>query len=202
MAELLKTPNTRGDGWSKVALVQSLEWAEYATDQVVVKTQRDYHCRPLWNALRKTPLVRREQRALIRLRALGIAVPLVLEYKVANDEAVLVTSFIENAQALDEALNSAPTQRLATLGSAARLVGQLHRTRWTHGALYPVHILITHAETVPKAHLIDLEKAKYLGNRTADLARFWRHVDGVSVDERNHFEQVYAGVLAGEVDTA
>lgn len=200
MAELLKPPNTRGEGWSKVALVDSAElpqgvnWAgRKPLQRVVVKTQWQYYCRPLWNGLRKTPLVRREQRALKRLGELGVAVPVVLHYSEESSMATLITSFIEGAQPFDEALNTLPQTRLAIVGCVAELIARLHRSRWVHGALYPAHILVTQSDNQPHAHLIDLEKAKYRGKRQSDLDRFWRYAGFLSAAERKHFEQVYEG---------
>ena len=93
-------------------------------------------------------------------------------------------------------MRAAPQRRSAILAGVAVLVGRLHNTRWVHGALYPQHILITQTQTRPKAHLIDLEKAKYLGNRRADLARLWRHTDFVTPQERTEFESLYDAVTA------
>lgn len=199
MSEFLKTPNTRGDGWSKVALQDASKWSEKKSGRVVVKTQRQYYCRPLWNGLRKTPLVRREMRALTRLHQRGVAVPEVLHYSEAKVngaiEAVLVTRFIDEALSFRDALVQYPEHRLIIVSRVATLIAQLHRVRWVHGALYPIHILITELQAQPPApvvHLIDLEKAKFLGNRQADLARFWRYGHFLSSAERQHFEQIYA----------
>lgn len=201
MTDLLKPPNTRGDGWSKVRLIETAKWSETGSRQVIVKTQQRYYCRPLWNGLRKTPLVRRELRALKQLRKIGVAVPEVLHYSQDQTEATLVTAFIKEAQSLDVAWRTRPGQHKAILAEVAQLIAQLHRARWVHGALYPAHILITQSEARPPgphAQLIDLEKAKYLGNRQADLDRLFRHAKFLDDPQRSYFSRVYESAMAGK----
>jgi len=203
MSELLKKPNTRGEGWSKVALQDASEWGEHKAGRVVVKTQRQYYCRPLWNGLRKTPLVRREMRALIQLHQLGISVPEVVHYAETvvegAVEAVLVTEFINGALSFRDAIEQYPESRPEVIARVATLIAQLHSTRWAHGALYPIHILITGVDLQqpnPEVHLIDLEKAKFLGSRRADLARFWRYGHFLNASEREQFERDYKEAMA------
>ncbi len=197
MSSLLKQPNVRGAGWSRVSVSSTDRWLEYSNSQVVTKTQCRYYCRPVWNGFRRTPVVRREMRALLALRAKGVAVPLVLNYEEVGEESTLVSSFIENSLGFDEALKQPGAMRTEILSSVARLIGRLHRSRWVHGALYPIHILITEWSNEPRAHLIDFEKARYLGSRRRDLERFWRYGGMLSAAERVIFTEAYTRSLAG-----
>ena len=192
---LLKSPNERGDGWSKVELIETDRWADQQIHRVVVKTQYRYDCRPLWNALRKTPRVHRECRALQKLRRGGVAVPKVLSYSYDGTEAVLITDYVEGGLSLDKALGLEGVDRDTIISAVAIEIGRLHRIRWTHGALYPAHLLITEPLQQPRVHLIDLEKAKYLRNQAQDLYRFWRYAHFISATERTLFESVYQNTL-------
>ena len=196
MEQLLKEPNVRGEGWSKAAVVSPAPSQNLSTSRVVVKTQHQYFCRPLWNAFRKTPLVRREFRAINALVQKGVAVPLVISYEESDEEACLVTTFVENSQALDAALTAPDAKRGPVVTSVAQAIARLHRAGWTHGALYPDHLLVVNASSEPVTYLIDLEKARKWGSVKRDMKRFSRYRTLFTESEQKLFDTEYAKELA------
>jgi hypothetical protein len=104
---------------------------------------------------------------------------------------------VPDAQPLDVALSAPGTDRNAILRCAARIIGRLHNAGWSHGALYPHHILITCSKGA-SATLIDLEKARRNPlKRAKDLQRFWRHAPAMSDSERALFDAEYFSARRG-----
>lgn len=191
METALKPPNIRGPGWSKVVTTSPSSFQNLSTRSVVVKTQYEYYCRPIWNAFRKTPLIHREMRALLALMRAGVAVPAVLAYEETPGQSSLTTTFIDNAASFDAALIAPGADRLRIIGSVARAIAHLHNTRWTHGALYPGHLLVVNANTEPTVYFVDLEKAKKWGSVSRDLRRFARYCPPFKDDEQTVFDSEY-----------
>jgi len=188
---LLKEPNVRGAGTSTVRSEPSDSWPEIGGNAVIAKLQSDYYCRPLWNWGRRTPVVRRECRALIGCRSAGVHVPLVVEYRETAAGAELITSVIPNALHLDEAVERYPDQRARIVRNAGFEIGKMHRARWTHGALYCMHILVC-PETDFRVYLIDLEKGRRSWRAGRDLARFERHNTYLTEQDWADFRAGYA----------
>jgi len=187
---LLKEPNVRGTGTSTVHTSAGTSWPEIGNNAVVTKVQSEYFCRPLWNWGRRTPLVRREHRALLACRAAGVHVPLVVDYRETPAGAELVTTLIPDALNLEVALERYPAERSRILYAVGCEIGKLHRARWTHGALYGAHILVC-PEYDFRVYLIDLEKGRRSLRARRDLARFQRHNAYLTEQDWVSFRQGY-----------
>lgn len=188
----IKPPQSRaGKGSSAVYLEAAADWGA-GPGRVYVKRQDAYYCRPVWRLFRKTPMLRRELRGLRACRRLGIEVPEVISYQEDDTRSVLVLAEVHDALPLQTALAGAGSERMRIVGNVARAIGRLHRGGWSHGALYPDHLLVgpgpEHTVTV-----IDLEKARHSPlRRRSDLERFWRHArHHLNPAEIEHFDQAY-----------
>lgn len=192
--ELVKPAQSRrGRGSSYVTV--SLPNAD--GPRVFSKHQTDYWCRPIWRAFRRTPLLTRELRALRACAELGINVPEVISYSEKGIQSRLELVEVVHSAPLDEALDEQGADRNAILKCTARIIGRLHHAGWSHGALYPHHILIN-TTVLPSATLIDLEKARRNPFRLGrDLQRFWRHAPAMSDSERAGFDAEYTSARRG-----
>lgn len=189
---LLKPPNIRGNGYSMVEKIVTNDYVEHGIQHVIRKFQVNYTSRPIWNFFRATPKVRRELRALEALRRCGLNVPLVLAYRANGTKAELITSFIEHAVPYAELLPVVEdSKRRLIIEAIADLIGELHNCRWTHGSLGPPHILISGWQRRPKAHLIDLEKAKQFASASRDLKRFKKYSTVFTASDHRVFDQRY-----------
>jgi tRNA A-37 threonylcarbamoyl transferase component Bud32 len=195
-SQLLKEPNTRGDGISTVRRIGGEEWPEIGASQVVSKIQCGYYCRPIWNLCRRTPLVARERRALLGARNAGVRVPLVLDYRRTPAGSELITTLISDALPLDQAVAQFPEQRKEILRLVGREIGKLHRARWTHGALYADHILVT-PQAGFRVYLVDLEKGRRSLRAGRDLDRFLRHNSYLNAEDLVIFRSSYAAARRG-----
>jgi tRNA A-37 threonylcarbamoyl transferase component Bud32 len=189
-ADLLKSPNVRGRGISTVRRESGDAWPEIGGNDVIVKVQRGYDCRPLWNWGRRTPVALRERRALLGCRAAGVHVPLVLDYRQTEGGVELTTTVVPDALTLDVALERHPDRRSRILANAGREIGKLHRARWTHGALYCDHILVCPHRDF-RAYLIDLEKGRRSLRADRDLARFERYNSYLTEADLSDFRRGY-----------
>lgn len=189
--ELVKPPQSRrGQGLSWVTVEPAADW-QAGSGRVFVKNQQGYWCRPVWRLFRRTPLLLRELRGLHACQRMGVAVPQILDYQDDGCCARLILAEVTHSQPLDEALARNDADRETIISRAAQLIGRLHRAGWSHGALYPHHILIGRDED-RTATLIDLEKARRNPfKRGADLARFWRHAPALSESEKAQFASHY-----------
>lgn len=192
--ELVKpVQSRRGRGSSFVTVSQP----PAGGDRLFTKHQSDYWCRPVWRAFRRTPLLRRELRALRACARLGISVPVVLSYEDDGTQTRLQLAEVSQALPLDEALNAGTADRSAIISCTAQIIGALHHAGWSHGALYPHHILID-TRTGASATLIDLEKARRNPlKRGRDLQRFWRHAPVITDAERVLFNTEYRKARRG-----
>ncbi len=191
----VKPPQSRGGkGVSAVYLEPAARWGS-GTGRVYVKRQEGYFCRPAWRAFRRTPTLRRELRGLIACGRLEVPVPAVVAYREDGLRAELVLQEVPGALPLDQALDRHGRDRAAILDDLATVIARLHRGGWTHGALYPDHILVR--DRVLDVVLIDLEKARRSRlRRRSDLDRFWRHNGQLMSDrETVHFRRHYRDAL-------
>lgn len=195
--ELVKPPQSRrGEGLSYVTIESAADW-QAGSGRVFVKHQQDYWCRPIWRVFRRTPLLLRELRGLKACQRMGIEVPRIVAFQNDGVQSKLILTEVVNAQPLDEALARSEVDRSAIINRAAELIGRLHRGGWSHGALYPQHILISRNDD-HRATLIDLEKARHNPfKRKADLARFWRHCPALTDSEQAQFNTRYWRVKKG-----
>lgn len=190
-----QTRKRRGPGSSQVYLESGEIWGT-ASGRVYVKRQHAYTCRPIWRLFLKTPTLRREVRALACCRQLGIRVPRVVLYREEGEYAQLVVEEIDGALPLDRALNEPGADRVAIVANVASVIGSLHGAGWSHGALYPDHILVGLGPDY-KVTLIDLEKARQSRfNRRVDLNRFWRYHTMLNSREIYAFKNHYYAMLA------
>lgn len=190
-SELVKPPQSRrGQGLSWVTVEPAADW-QAGSGRVFVKHQQGYWCRPIWRQFRRTPLLLRELRGLKACQRKGIEVPRIVDYQDDGIDSLLILVEVANAQPLDEALARTDADRGTIISRTAQLIGRLHRAGWSHGALYPQHILISRNDDC-QATLIDLEKARRNPlKRGADLARFWRHAPALSEAEKAQFASHY-----------
>ena len=197
---LLKEPNLRGTGTgtSTVERSSGAPWPESGGNDVVIKVQTGYYCRPLWNWCRLTPVAGRERRALLACRAAGVHVPRVIAYHERADGAELVTSLIPDALHLDAALERFSAQRAQILFNAGGEIGKLHRAGWTHGALYGEHLLVCPDRDF-RVYLIDLEKGRRSLKAGRDLARFQRRSPYLSDEDLADFRRGYESARRGEL---
>jgi tRNA A-37 threonylcarbamoyl transferase component Bud32 len=140
---------------------------------------------------RKTLVLEREVRGLNAFRELGVQVPQILSFQKPDNHGDLVLSEISGARPLDQALAEEPSGpgRGEIIGNLARVVGALHQKRWTHGALYPAHILVAADNSIS---LIDLEKAKRSFRlRRKDLERFFRYAGFLEKADIELFKREY-----------
>lgn len=167
---LLKAPNVNRGGRSVV--VRGPLGSSPEVGDVISKIQDGYYCRPLWNGFRRTPLVRRELRALQAFHAAGVHVPEILSYEQSGERARLVTQLVDGLH-LKAALDRHPDARARILINVGREIGKAHRAAWTHGALYDSHILVSPDRDF-RVCLVDLEKAHRSLRMRRDLARLVR----------------------------
>jgi predicted Ser/Thr protein kinase len=180
-ARALDAPNRRGDGTSTAAVVEAVAWPlAPTTGRVFLKRQQAFFCRPVWNAFRRTPTLRRERRFLERARAIGISVPTIVYYREGtNDRAILAVEEVADSVDFEQALAAADaTSRVHVLERVGDALAALHTARIVHGALYPKHILVG-VDALHRVTLIDFEKGraaigKQRGSRL-DLDRLARH---------------------------
>ena len=193
-AELVKPPQSRRSGGvSSVYLEPGARWG-LEGQRIYVKCQTDYFCRPPWRGFLATPTLRREVRALRAWRALGIPVPVVVAYRQQGLRAELALAEVQGGVPFDEAMARPDADRRTLVIQLARVVGRLHRSGWTHGALSSEHILVNPDDGT--ITFIDLEKAKRSRRlRRRELERFWRHSDCFRADERALFEAEYSDAL-------
>ena len=187
-------PNRRRGGMSRTGVANSCDWPELATTgRIYVKRQEAFYCRPVWNAFRRTPTLRREHRFLLYCAANGIAVPRVLGYAERGDRSLLILAAIEHTQELGRALEERATEREEILDHTLNLLKRLHHARVRHGALHPKHLLVD--ERRLDVWLIDLEKARRATTRRRaaepDLAQFFRHAPFLTQAERTRFRDAY-----------
>ena len=190
-AELVKPPQSRrGQGLSWVTVEPAVDW-QAGPGRVFVKHQQGYWCRPIWRLFRRTPLLLRELRGLRACQRMSVRVPEIVDYQDDGLCSTLILAEVSNSQPLDEALARHDADREAIISHVAQLIGGLHRAGWSHGALYPQHLLISRDDD-RSVTLIDLEKARRNPfKRGADLARFWRHAPALSESEKAQFASHY-----------
>ncbi len=193
----VKPPQSRDGKGSSAVYLQAAEAWGGSSGRVYVKRQESYFCRPAWRAFRRTPTLRRELRGLAACRDLGVPVPAVVAYREDGPRAELVLEEIAGALPLDRALGGAAACRDAIIDGLATVVARLHKGGWTHGALYPEHILASPDGGVV---LIDLEKARRsCFRRRSDLDRFRRHSEGLLTPrEAAQFDDRYREALASD----
>jgi len=194
VAELVKPPQSRrAGGVSSVYLEPGGRWGVDGP-RVYVKRQTGYYCRPPWRGFLATPTLRREVRALRAWRNLGLPVPEVVAYRQQGRGAELAVMEVRGAVPLDEAMAAPGADRQDIVARLARVLGRLHRSGWTHGALSAEHILVS--ITDGGITLIDLEKAKRSRRlRRRDLERLRRRTDWFTPEERSLFEAEYRASL-------
>ena len=190
----VKPDQYRGAGVSSITIESGARWD---LPRVYVKRQTGYWCRPLWRLGRKTLLLEREVRGLNAFRVLGVQVPRTLSFEKSGNQGELVLSEIADSLPLDQALarEQAPDRgqgganRSEIVRNLARVVGVLHRSSWTHGALYPAHILVGRDNSIA---LIDLEKARRsFFRRRSDLERLFRYASFLEREDVELFDSEY-----------
>ncbi len=159
--------NERGAGWSEAGMV-----ADFGGRKALLKRQRQYFCRPLWNGLRATPTFAREARLMGLASRAGVNVAELLYARHGSSgRMILAAAWIDGAVSL-----AAPeAQSESRLRATAAQFVRLHQARICHGALYDRHVLIDRAGVIT---LIDFEKARRRLTPSwaaiGDLARFIR----------------------------
>jgi aminoglycoside phosphotransferase len=186
--EWVDEPNRRGRGVSRTGTAQGRDWPELGTiGRIFVKRQQAFYCRPLWNAGRRTPTLRREYRYLEYCRARDISVPRVLGYAEDADRAVLLLAEVTDARSFEHALDADPSARELIIRNVLALARRLHAARVRHGALHPKHLLVANGAE-HAVSLIDLEKARLdISRRHAarrDIAQLLRHAAFLTDRER------------------
>lgn len=129
-----------------------------------------------------------------RLRALGIRTPRVVAARAVpvapmGYELTLVTERVPGVRDLGWLLGdvrrggTAPRTLQRALGSAARLIADLHRVGFLHADLQPANLLVERDDPGAPATAIDLDRSRFAaaGPLTAalvhkNLGRLWRHV--------------------------
>ena len=182
-------PNHRRGGWSGVA---KLDLGHQAQDflSVFIKKQQNHGRRTLQHPFAGEPTFRREFKRLKHLERKNIAAPKVVFYDEQQVDhyncAILITETLLDYQPLDEVTeqlfndeNISMKQKRVLLKSAAEAVRQFHLSGLVHRALYPKHIFVKHATTLPEIALIDLEKSRFKQLTTSatyfDLSALLRH---------------------------
>ena len=177
----LEQPNRRGEGTSLVGVVERGEWSEVGSHRrLYVKRQQAFYCRPMWNAFRRTPTLRREVRFIERARSLGVGAPTVVHYGEGSaGRALLVLEEVVGVVDLQRAVvGASDTDRRTVFENIGKMLAKLHSARIRHGAIYPKHLLVEVAAP-HRVWLIDFEKARRVmsPSRAAerDLDRLLRH---------------------------
>ncbi len=182
--EPLDDINRRAGGESQVLRVNLAQASPpLAAGVHYLKRQQRFYYRERLPPWRQRPLVWREFQALRRCQQLGLRVPGVSYFGLAEGgaRALLITGALTGMQALGQLLADptlAGPVRAQVLTQVGCYLLRFHRHGLCHGALYPKHIFVAMAAT-PEVALIDLEKCRRrLLPRlaaVADLSRLLRH---------------------------
>jgi hypothetical protein len=193
-------PNHRRGGWSGVG--QMMLTSDLRELSVFVKKQQNHGRRTLWHPFSGEPTFRREFKRLIFLEQQQIKAPKVVLYaeeKVKNDVcAILATETLLGFEPLDiitrrwhKGESVTRLQKTKLLQSVAETVRRFHQAGLVHRALYPKHIFVKNAETVPEVAFIDLEKSRFslffLYRAYFDLSALNRHAEYWSRSQRLRF---------------
>lgn len=175
---LVKPPQSRhGKGRSTVYLCPGGPWGK-PDQQLYVKTQEHYNCRPGWRLWQPTPTFACEARALQACHALGMSVPELVSFRSEGDVTELALGDIADAVPLNKFYMIASAGRLhSVMQELGEMVGVMHRAGWVHRALLPGHVLIQ-PNAQDKVWLIDFEKTRrafFKRSFESDIERFVRH---------------------------
>ncbi len=185
-----ETPNERRGGWSGVGRVK-LESADGTASVFFVKKQQNHGRRTLRHPIKGEPTFRREFERLRFLSQHGFAAPVAVFYAESDaggdQRAILVTEALSDFVPLDalEAgwrVTANQPQQHDLIMAVADALRRFHDFGLVHRALYPKHIFVKNAGTLPEIALIDLEKTRFspwFRSRAAfDLAALCRHAEG------------------------
>lgn len=196
-------PNQRRGGWSGVGRLTLKNSA--GESQVFFLKKQQNHGRRTWrNPITGEPTFRREFANLQLLSANHFAAPVVAFYAEAIENgqvcAVLMTADLTGFIDLERLMqNWLPIvnkeQKKVLMNKVANEINRFHGLGVVHRALYPKHIFVKNAETLPEVAVIDCEKMRQNSNLQAntvfDLSALNRHSQGIRNTERLAFLKVY-----------
>lgn len=194
----LDEPNLRGSGFSAVARVSAADWPEFGSgEDMYIKKQADFYCRPSWNSFRATPTFRREVLFLQRARQAGVNTARILGYgDIADGRVMLILAALPDVADLETQLTAYPGARATIISNVAETLVTLHRACISHGAVYPKHLLIGQAPDF-KVTLIDFEKAREMPSAAlaarGDLLRFVRRAQFLTAHDKRIIRDAYLG---------
>jgi tRNA A-37 threonylcarbamoyl transferase component Bud32 len=191
-------PNERRGGWSGVGTI-ALQASKNPSLRLFVKKQQN-HGRKSWrHPFAGEPTFKREFHNLQFLAKHNIGEPKLVYYaeNMADKQAILITEELTDFLPLDtinlSSLSQAQQQTL--IQTVAKEIKRFHNTGLVHRALYPKHIFVKNASTLPEIAFIDLEKARHAlfawYRAYFDLAAFSRHAIDWSGQHKQLFINTY-----------
>ncbi len=175
-------PNQRRGGFSGVGKLL-LQTGDGKNLTFFVKKQQD-HGRKSWrHPISGEPTFRREFYNLNFLQQHHINAPKVVYYSenATARQAILISEDLTDFVPVDtiDFDNLTQNQQHSLVQKVALEVKRFHNAGMMHRALYPKHIFVKSAQTLPEIALIDLEKARFSPlawyRAYFDLAAFSRH---------------------------
>ena len=136
-------------------------------------------------------------RGLNAFRKLGVQVPRILSFHTLDNNAELVISEVSGVRPLDQALAENEVNRADIVRNLARVIASIHRRGWTHGALYPAHILVGEADN--RITLIDLERP---GGASFVDAAIWTGCFGMQVSWKEKMSSCSTGNTGSPLSTS
>ncbi|MBN2645365.1 MAG: hypothetical protein JXR59_07830 [Desulfuromonadaceae bacterium] len=193
-------------GWSRVS-IHTLHADPQPPTRIVIKRQSNYFSRT-WQHPVRGILTFVKELANIRLYQQKQVPAMTAVYCATRksgreQQAILVTSFLEDYQSLESLLaqwqDTMPTrqERSRTIQAVAQLVAHLHNAGLEHRCLFPKHIFLNTRTTPPQACLIDLEKTRLVpwrrDRRERDLTALVRRWPRLRPRDAVLFLRAYSG---------
>lgn len=191
----VEPPNDARSGWSGMLRTFVGDRFYY------VKRQRNFLCRSLRHPF-GWPTAVREWHALLRMRDLGLKVPVPVFFGMRRTpegiEAAVVTEELTGFAPLSEQTGLAADARGALAHCIGRYLGTMHRARLQHGCLYDKHIMVRWVGGSPEIALIDLEKMR---RRWSAGAAVQRDLEQLRRRQAVFDERAWTELLAGHAVT-
>ena len=188
--------NRRRGGWSGVAMVTC------AGCKYFVKRQKNHSYREPRRVFRRTPTLRREYRNTLRLQALRIPTPEIVQYRESDTSGFLITRQLHGFKNLEDYLISVKNnfERTHTMTVVAQMLLTMHAAGLHHGCLYGKHVMVKPG-VQPQAALIDLETLRFtirkLHNAAKDISQLVRHTAGFSTSDAKIVSSTYETYFLG-----
>ena len=191
-----EAPNKKKHGWSGVV---TTHLPAYGT--VFIKRQANYFKNCLRHPIRGELSLQKEYRNILRLKNYGMPTLNVCYFDTAYLDkkwcGILITTALNQYLNLNEWIQIYPKEWPQLQATLIKQLATLHQHHWSHGALYPKHILVKKifSEQTIDLRLIDLENMHHLSSKLwcafKDLNKLNRYSEGISIKKRLKFLKAY-----------